>query len=52
MSYRQSPAYALAALNAARQRAQQRGTRGELQNVGRKPLSLRSRVFHAVEVLS
>lgn len=49
MSYRQSPAYALAVRNASRERAAQRGTRGELQNVGRKSLSLRNRVMHTGE---
>ncbi len=50
MSYRQTQAYAQAKANADRQRAAQRGIRGVLSNVGRKPLSLRARTFNACEL--
>jgi hypothetical protein len=51
MSYRQTLAYAQAKANADRQRAAQRGTRGTLDNVGKNPLKLRARAFHACEAI-
>lgn len=50
MSYRQTLAYAIAKSRADADRKRQRGTRGTLENVGRKPLSLKARTFAACEV--
>ena len=50
MPYRQTLAYSQAKATADKQRKAQRGTRGVLANVGRKPLQLRARAFHAVEL--